>query len=78
MTEVEVEERTTHSVLYKAQHFQARFSDKALEGIFDTDDASKRREKIARRVKARPEAVEIPKGAKEDETDRIITEVLSG
>lgn len=70
--DVETDERTTTTLIFTHSHFVMRIGASALDKIQDMDDPQKRRAKLAKKVKARPDAEEIPKGAKRRESDEIV------
>ncbi len=75
-TEVTKEEKTTVSFTFWHGHFFLRITASALDKIQDLDDPAKRRVKLAKRVKARPDAEEIPPGVKARESDELIAAAL--
>lgn len=70
--DVDTEEKTTTSFVYTAGHFFMRITAPALDKVLEMEDPEKRRKKLAKRVKARPDAEEIPHGAKKSEVDLIV------
>ena len=75
-TEVTKEEKTTVSFTFWHGHFFLRITASALDKIQDLDDPAKRRVKLAKRVKARPDAEEIPADVKARESDELIAAAL--
>jgi len=75
-TEVTKEEKTTVSFTFWHGHFFLRITASALDKIQDLDDPAKRRMKLAKRVKARPDAEEIPADVKARESDELIAAAL--
>jgi hypothetical protein len=74
--EVQKEEKTTVSYTFWHGHFFLRITASALDKIQDLEDPAKRREKMIRRVKARPDAEEIPSGAKAKESKELVASAL--
>lgn len=74
--EVQKEEKTTVSFTFWHGHFLLKITATALEKIHDLDDPAKRREKLSKRVKARPDAEEIPEGTKPKESEELVTAAL--
>lgn len=70
--DVELETKESVRLTFRSAHFFLAISAGALDKIQDLDDAPKRRVKLAKRVKARPEDETIPEGAKETETELIV------
>lgn len=70
--DVELETRESVRLTFRSAHFFLAITSTALDKIQDLDDAPKRRAKLAKRVKARPEDETIPEGAKDIETDLIV------
>lgn len=74
--EVQTEAKMNTAYTFRANHFQMKVSASKLNNILDINDAVKRREKLAKRVKARPEAEDIPVGAKKQESELIVAKAL--
>lgn len=70
--DVEMETKESVRLVFRSAHFFMGISSKALDKVQDIDDAPKRRAKLAKRVKARPEDETIPEGAKDSETELIV------
>jgi hypothetical protein len=75
--DVTAEERMTVSEVFWHGHFFLRVGAKTLNDIQELDDPAKRREKLYKKVKARPDAEDIPKGAKKEESDVLIAAALA-
>lgn len=71
--DVQTEEKMNTAYTYRAEHFQMKVSASKLDTILEIEDPLKRREKLAKRVKARPEAEDIPVGAKKAESALIVS-----
>lgn len=76
LKEVEVKELVSESVLFRHTHFFIRVSKDGLEKIHAKKPADAR-EKLREKVKARPDAEEIPKGAKARESDELVAAALN-
>lgn len=70
--DVELETKESVRLTFRSAHFFLAISAGALDKIQDLDDPQKRRQKLSKRVKARPEDETIPEGAKDAETELIV------
>ena len=70
--DVELESRTTVTYIATTAHFTARVPDAGLEKIMELDDPQARRKRLFKKVRARPDAVTIPGGAKDAEGEMIV------
>jgi hypothetical protein len=75
--EVQTEEKMSVAEIFRANHFFMRISANRLNSIQDMEDPLKRRKVLAGKIKARPEAEDIPKGTKKEETEQIIAAALA-
>src|SRR2546430_1952537 len=76
-TGVTAEEKMSTTFTFWAGHFYLRISASALNTVQQIDDPGKRRYKLSRKVKARPDAEVIPEGAKKTEMERLIAVALA-
>ena len=73
---VSAEERVTTTFIFTSRHFFLRLSDVALGKIVQMEKPDKQRKAFTKKVKARPDAEEIPSGAKARETGLLISAAL--
>ena len=73
---VSAEERVTTTFIFTSRHFFLRLSDVALGKIVQMEKPDKQRKAFTKKVKARPDAEEIPSGAKAHETGLLISAAL--
>ncbi len=70
--DVQAEEKMNTAYTFRSNHFQMKVTASKLDSILEVEDPLKRREQLAKRVKARPEAEDIPVGAKKTESALIV------
>lgn len=75
-TDVTKEEKTSVTYVFWHGHFMLKISAGALEKVQDLDDPAARRKKLMKKVIARPDAEEIPEGAKPKESEDLVTAAL--
>lgn len=76
LKEVEVKEMVSESVIFRHAHFFIRVSKDGLETIQGKKPADAR-EKLRSKIKARPDAEDIPKGAKAQESEELVAAALN-
>ena len=72
------ERKETVTYTLTSAHFHLKVTETALDKIRDIDEPQKRIARLVKNVKARPEAEEIPRGAKALEAVALATAALNG
>lgn len=71
--DVQTEEKMNTTYTFRANHFQLKVGARGLDSILEVEDATKRRKKLEKKVKARPEVEEIPPGTKKHESEMLVS-----